>query len=386
MPERTTSKDSKSSFNWQDIVIRVVIPGLLIALTGFVGEWAITSASSKSENARLVTNLQIQREKAESDLRKDIFGQAVAALISEDTKQSELQDYSKRLLKLELLALNFGDSILLSPLFSDLERDLMKHMGAKPGQKLSALRLIERLRSLAQRVANSQLSFLAQRGSSVQIRVPLTADGKKICGGGAEHEFKSPNDILADSQLCIEDLASASPWIREMNDKGVFGKCPEDVDAGYTPVADWVRDTLLEKGTMSLNKADSEKRFVSAVFSEPDPDRMSVRVFLEICPLGNTPLCDSEDENTVERTFTLDYFNFPTIDNTRLPNNDRFAVVLDSFTLIGGSDNNSCTSELSVYVVLFPSEYASLRDRPTMRESLELLERAQEHSLEDKTL
>ena len=75
MTDSKTSPDKKASLNWSDIVLRAVIPGLLLAIAGFVGEWVITSSSSKAENARLVTDLQIQREQAESDLRKDICGE-----------------------------------------------------------------------------------------------------------------------------------------------------------------------------------------------------------------------------------------------------------------------------------------------------------------------
>jgi len=118
------------------------------------------------------------------------------------------------------------------------------------------------------------------------------------------------------------------------------------------------------------------------VFVDPKPDRKSVRVLLDICRSQYAPECD-KDPNNVERTFTLDYFNFPAIDNTRLPNNDRFAVVLENFEL-GEEDQDSCSSSLETSVVLFPYEYASLRDRPTMRESLQMLERAQKHSLKVK--
>ena len=65
MPESNETSNSKASFSWKDILLRAVIPGVLLALAGFIGEWVISSASSKAENARLVTDLQIQREQAE---------------------------------------------------------------------------------------------------------------------------------------------------------------------------------------------------------------------------------------------------------------------------------------------------------------------------------
>ena len=106
MTNSKSPTDKKDSFNWREIFLRAVIPGILLAIAGFISEWVITSSSSKAENARLVTDLQIQREQAESDLRKDIFSKAVEALIGDTDQQNKIADHSKRILKLELLALN----------------------------------------------------------------------------------------------------------------------------------------------------------------------------------------------------------------------------------------------------------------------------------------
>lgn len=368
MPESKETSNSKASFSWKDILLRAVIPGVLLALAGFIGEWVISSASSKAENARLVTDLQIQREQAESDLRKDIFSQAVEALIGDKAKQSKIEDHSKRLLKLELLALNFGDSIFLAPLFDEIEKDLRRHMNSEPADRPATLDLIHRLRSLAKRVSIAQLSFLAQRGAEVQIPVPLTGDGKEFCNSKAE--YKWPNDEYPGLELCRNEQE------KYYGDDGeLLPICPENEDSQFTSI-EQLQELLEYRGSISLKKPDAEKRYVTAVFSDPKPKRASVRVTLSMCHFKEISGCDSNEPDTVERTFTLDYFNFPTIDNTRLPNNDRFAVVLADFPYKG--DPDEC-SPLDIHVVLFPYEYASLRDRPTMQESLQMLERAQEH-------
>lgn len=371
MPELKETSNSKASFSWKDILLRAVIPGVLLALAGFIGEWVITSASSKAENARLVTDLQIQREQAESDLRKDIFSQAVEALIGDEAKQTKIEDHSKRLLKLELLALNFGDSIFLAPLFEELEKDLRRHMDSEPADGPAALKLNGRLRSLAQRVSIAQLSFLAQRGAEVQFRVPLRGDGKKLCDD--KIEYKWPHDEYPDLKLCRNENQTF------VDDDGELLKiCPENEDSELTSMEE-LKDLLLDTGSIALETPGAEKRYITAVFSDPRPERTSIKVTIGVCHFDDIfedmSGCDSNGASTVERTFTLDYFNFPTIDNTRLPNNDRFAVVLADFPYKG--DPDEC-SPLDIHVVLFPYEYASLRDRPTMQESLQMLERAQE--------
>lgn len=75
-------------------------------------------------------------------------------------------------------------------------------------------------------------------------------------------------------------------------------------------------------------------------------------------------------EETIKQSFKLDYFNFPIVDNTRLSNNHRFAIVLDELDL------ESSDPHMELVGIVFPSEYASLRDRTGMKEIRELLESA----------
>lgn len=75
-------------------------------------------------------------------------------------------------------------------------------------------------------------------------------------------------------------------------------------------------------------------------------------------------------EEAIKRSFKLDYFNFPIVDNTRLSNNHRFAIVLDELELEGSDPH------MELVGIVFPSEYASLRDRTGMKEIRELLESA----------
>jgi hypothetical protein len=58
------------------------------------------------------------------------------------------------------------------------------------------------------------------------------------------------------------------------------------------------------------------------------------------------------------------------VDNTRLSDNHRFAIIMDDFKLKGDQPY------IEIIGVVFPSEYASLRDRPGMQEARKLLESA----------
>ena len=64
---------------------------------------------------------------------------------------------------------------------------------------------------------------------------------------------------------------------------------------------------------------------------------------------------------TKTASFTVSYFDFPMIDNTRLPGGDRCAIVLNNF--------NDYSADLTV--VLFPGAYASLKEKPYYSEVIE---------------
>jgi hypothetical protein len=65
---------------------------------------------------------------------------------------------------------------------------------------------------------------------------------------------------------------------------------------------------------------------------------------------------------TTATEFWLDYFDFPMIDNTRLPRDQRFAVVLNNFDAAGGNAD--------ITLAFFPGKYTGLREKPYYDEVL----------------
>lgn len=342
--------------DWFDRVARLATPvvsGLLIALIAFMGNRTITNYTSRQENARLITQLQIQREQAESDLRRDVFDQAIGALLSEKEMGSGSDvSLSKRLLKLELLAHNFGDSLSLAPLFVEFDLDLENlenAAGRNIDEKIRISELRDRLRSLAKRLASQQLSSLEQHGMVFDIKARLEPGGNKYVGRSVE--FSWPHD-------------AAIEWVG----------APDDHPAEFRVAMTQLLDAEIRR--LGVMPFDNIERHYRVVLGDLDPVRRTVSVTLEIC--WEDVETDQEDDETVRRTcpsddpqisrpFTLDHFNFPKIDNTRLSDNQRFAMVLENYETMG--DN----PEIVIAAVIFPSEHSSLRDRPSMEEAVELL-------------
>ena len=71
---------------------------------------------------------------------------------------------------------------------------------------------------------------------------------------------------------------------------------------------------------------------------------------------------------TKTATFSVSYFDFPMIDNTRLTGGDRCAIVLNGFSDYAAD----------ITVVLFPGAYASLKEKPYYSEVIESVRRENE--------
>lgn len=338
--------DKKQKRDWVDLVFKAMTPilaGLLIALAGFVANWVLSSVSSKQESARLITELQINREQADIVLRKDVFDKALDAfLLKKQDSTGTLKDMSKQLLRLELLALNFGDSLSLSPLFVEVRNDLDSSKPAKDEErrdyKWRKADLQKRLESLAKRVASAQVSSLSQHGKIKEIRIPLYKYKEEDHCTKTLFEdkyFKWPNDEILKS-MGHDDFEK----IKE--GKKLF------------------QELVKEQGLIELNGV---KRYLELGISDVNPCKKTAEIQIIIYK-------DNPANPEVDRTFRLDYFNFPMVDNTRLSDNQRFAIIVEAFKTWDSDPR------IEIIGIIFPSEYASLRDRPGMQEARKLLEAA----------
>jgi hypothetical protein len=87
-------------------------------------------------------------------------------------------------------------------------------------------------------------------------------------------------------------------------------------------------------------------------------DRASEQVQLRVTVRTAEPT----GAETVSTEFWLGHFDFPMIDNTRLPHDQRLAVVLNNFDGPGG--------RADLTLAYFPGKYAGLREKPYYDEVL----------------
>jgi len=132
-----------------------LLTALAVAIVGVKGSQVLDRRQAADTNARLYSELMSRREEAESSLRKDMFVSIIQPFL-----QPRPGDLDTRVLNLELLAFNFHDSLILKPLFVDLQRRIAATND--PDRDL----YLKRINRVAREITAKQLFALEGHGQS----------------------------------------------------------------------------------------------------------------------------------------------------------------------------------------------------------------------------
>lgn len=265
------------------------LTALTVALIGWFGQQAldkrgqeqtlraqnaekeITRRTQISENYRLYTQLLSNREEAESALRKDIFSSILKEFLSASDRGGR-EFIRNRILKLEILALNFGEALSLSPLFVELDKNIREISYDTEFVKLDRADDRKRLEGLAKRVSEQQITALSTGGKSWDFEIPVPRDSE---GKPAE-------------------VSGSYEWPRDSDGQDFYEETLEGITRNYV-----------------------------FRFSNIDSEYHTVTVELEIQK--------ADQFRTIEQRFKLDFYNFPMVDNTRLSDDQRFTLIMTKF-------------------------------------------------------
>jgi hypothetical protein len=184
----------KPDKDWWDKAAIILHPvgGLLAALAvaglGFFGSQFLSKRQSEETRARFYSDLISKREEADSALRKDMFTAILQSFLRPESISME-----DRIVKLELLAYNFHESLNLKPLFAQLEAELSRSAG--PGKKEA----MNRLEDVAREVTRKEMVVLEGVGRSFERTVDfadlagapggLALEPGRLTLDGTEREF-----------------------------------------------------------------------------------------------------------------------------------------------------------------------------------------------------
>ena len=184
----------KPEKDWWDKAAVILHPvgGLLAALAvaglGFFGSQFLEKRQAEETRARFYSELISKREEADSALRKDMFMSIIQSFLKPESTSIE-----DRILKLELLAYNFHESLNLKPLFTQLDTDISRSAASGKRDQM------DRLEKIAREVARKEMVVLEGVGKSFERTVDfedvakspggLALEPAKLTLSGIEREF-----------------------------------------------------------------------------------------------------------------------------------------------------------------------------------------------------
>lgn len=229
-------------------------------------------AHDERENQfRLYTELLSKREEADMAVRQGIFDKVFDKYLPPDSN-----DIDTRLVGLELMAANFHESVDISPLFWQLDRQVSRQREGEPRQ--SALKELERISGV---VKARQVEGLEIAGRKTEISFDLAVPPEKLpnfaCDwklpnvpgdGGVKHRKRHFDVGLIKGDLDGRRLQLQLSY--------------SDPDGGETrQVLVW--SSLYDFPLMNFTRISDQER-VAIVLTRLDPDSMSATVTLVYYP------------------------------------------------------------------------------------------------------
>jgi hypothetical protein len=194
---------------WEKLtVVMQPLGGLLtamaVAFVGMKGSQVLDRRQAADTNARLYSELMSRREESESSLRKDMFVSIIQPFL-----QPKAGDLDTRVLNLELLAVNFHDSLDLKPLFLDLQRRLAATKDAHRDEYL------DRVNRVAREITEKQLFALEGHGQSFRRTLDLAEfDGTGRFGVALDGESINVEGRRCDVGLRVLDVDRRQQQLR----------------------------------------------------------------------------------------------------------------------------------------------------------------------------
>jgi len=323
-------KAKKDTWEKADIILRpfgALLTALTIAFVSYAASDYLSKNQEKEAKTKLYTELMTRREESESALRKDMFNSIMNNILKDQVNAS----LDEKILQLELLTYNFHESLNLMPLFEYLNRCNNEEKNDPALRQVYKYRLIK----MSKATISKQLSTLEAVATPITLTYVDTLFTYKN-----KKEYKTDSEFRAH----IDELY-------EQNSTALNG------DEPFCTYADSVFNGKLY---------DSIQQVVRVKILDYDTNDASVKVRLTIQTVY--PGKNTVSELPRQTEFIVNYFEFPMIDNTRLKNDMRLAVVLNSIVSENRFNNAGQpagkSNRIELKVIYFPGSRSSLKEKP----------------------
>jgi hypothetical protein len=315
-----TERKTRDAWDKAAVVASLLVP-ISVAFVGILGTYFLHSQQATEANSRLLqqaaetrgrlyVELQTSREKADSDLRKSMFDTVITTFLKRESREP-----AELILALELLAYNFHEVIDLGPLFKHVEAMLRPIQPETLREQYG-----KRLERAAAEVTDKQLAAL-----------------------------KDASTIAYDDVFF--DLLDAHP-----EGIHVFDQSMNNVDGNG--------------GIIQLAETSDATTFAQVDVLGADEKNKELRIRLWVYHVPRTATTPEKAPaivTEIDIDFKVGFYDFPMIDNTRLANGRRIAVVLRSWE----------PGRAEIALAYFPGSRASLKEKPYYEELIEQLHPSQ---------
>jgi hypothetical protein len=309
-----------------------ILAGIAVSIGSIAIPYIIGQTSEQSRRAQVYMQVMSEREKADTAIRQEMFKTLLTNYLgrfdSDKSERESPESFRRRIMFLDLLNLNFQEYLNAKPLFEDVYSRLeaARKRESKGSREYAALGDLQKdLIDVAKNVAARQSSMLALSGLSRPFDLER---GEVVCV--RLYAVDNRRETTAAGSGPLDGIRKRSCSEAKQRDTSPGGKGFPAIDVELLALSD---------SAARVKVTPYEERFDSG-------DLVSVR-------------------RTKPLDFDVSYFDLPYMDNTRLFDGSRFALVLSSL------QRESQSADLNV--IIFKGDFTSLRDRPLFEEMLQKL-------------
>ena len=264
---------SLENLKW--LVATLAVP-VALGYVSVTYERAQTERQANDARLRLYTELLSKREEADTGVRKGIFDKVLETYLKPGA-----QDLGAKLVALELLALNFNESLDLSPLFWQLAQQIE----SEPMARRAAL--AKQLQRIARDVKERQIALLeavgTKRDASLELDELATA-GPLI---DADLSFPDPDPFAPAGRLmkrhfkvevAEHDPANRRASVRVSSDESQWAFW---VDTFDFPLVNFTRISKSERFAVALKRYDPPSAQLTFVYFPSSRSGVKDRPFID---------------------------------------------------------------------------------------------------------
>jgi hypothetical protein len=302
----------------------------------------LNSYTEENRRAEMLLRTMTERERADTEIRQSMFQALVSGYLGslkEDLAKTDEASFRRRMMFLELLTVNFQEYFNTKPLFEDVYRGLQQNLLASrdPAEQKKWEALEDQLLGASWNIVSRQVTMLNTLGKDIVFNI-----GK--------------NETLCVRLYDQEDFATLTRDGRTRFESSEPGQCRNAPTSAVST-----------SGTASSDReGDGRRQSLAITLVALDKASAAVRLSLYEDVFAGHIFQRSVPKKSL--AISVSRFDLPYMDNTKMSDGSRFALVLRAVDLVDNA--------VEIEAIRFRNDFISLRDRPFFEEMIQKLQGA----------